>query len=90
MKPEEITTIRKSLGLSQAEFANSLGVQTAAVSHWEKGRNSPTKVHQAVLKRLKEKASEETNAKDVIIGFAIAGGVTAFLAWLWSESQKKQ
>lgn len=89
MDKKEIIETRKKLGLSQSDFARSLGVNTATVSHWEVGRNKPTTLHQITIKRLGQKAEEDSSVRDTIIGFAIAGGVTAFLAWLWSENNKK-
>lgn len=35
----EVAAIRKGLGLSQAEFAEILGVTQATVSRWERDRN---------------------------------------------------
>ena len=37
-----ISSERKHANLSQAELASMLGLKQAAVSNWERGRNSPT------------------------------------------------
>lgn len=40
--PEEIKAIRDGLGLSQAEFAELLGVSKRTLQEWEQGRCKPT------------------------------------------------
>ena len=44
-----IKSIRDYLGLSQADFAEKLGVNFATVNRWENGRAVPTKLAQAKL-----------------------------------------
>ncbi len=44
-----IKSIRDYLGLSQADFAEKLGVNFATVNRWENGRATPTKLAQAKL-----------------------------------------
>jgi len=38
---DEIKELRKSLGFSQAVFANALGVSNRTVEEWERGKNTP-------------------------------------------------
>ena len=40
--PEEIKQIRKKSGLTQAFFADFLGVSVKTVEAWESGRNKPS------------------------------------------------
>lgn len=40
--PEEIKSIRERLDLSQAEFAELLGVSKRTLQEWEQGRCKPT------------------------------------------------
>lgn len=42
MKINEIKRIRKSVGMSQAEFAKEIGVVIACVTRWEKGKTEPS------------------------------------------------
>jgi|FLYL01.1.fsa_nt_gi transcriptional regulator with XRE-family HTH domain len=42
ISPEQIKELRKSLGMSQQEFAQTLGVGVATVSRWETGEAKPT------------------------------------------------
>jgi transcriptional regulator with XRE-family HTH domain len=41
MKPAEIMTIRRDLGMTQEAFAKNLGVSFATVNRWENGKCSP-------------------------------------------------
>lgn len=41
--------IRGSLGLSQAEFANLLGISKFTVQKWEQGANGPSGAARALL-----------------------------------------
>ena len=51
MSPEEITEIRKKLGVTQERFAYLLGTTTATVNRWENGKTTPSRLS---LKELKE------------------------------------
>jgi len=48
----EITSLRVQLGMSQAEFAERLGVSQATVSRWESGRQLPEGSVQIQLREL--------------------------------------
>jgi len=50
--PEEVdvAAIRKSLGLSQAEFALRFGFKLDAVQNWEQGRRRPEGAARAFLR----------------------------------------
>jgi putative transcriptional regulator len=37
----EVKTIRKRLGMTQAEFANTFGFTVHAVRNWEQGKRTP-------------------------------------------------
>jgi DNA-binding XRE family transcriptional regulator len=41
MTPEEIKKIRGSLGLTQGDFAEAVGVNRQTINSWEKGYKSP-------------------------------------------------
>ena len=56
MAKEEIKAIRSSLGLSQAEFAESLGVNQTAVSHWENGLRRPSGAAAILIQQLQNQA----------------------------------
>lgn len=52
MTPEEIKNIRRSLLLTQSEFASLLNIYQAAISDWEKGKRAPQQVNQEKIRRL--------------------------------------
>jgi transcriptional regulator with XRE-family HTH domain len=56
----EITELRKSLGLSQAEFAEVVGVTQSTVSRWEAGKGVSMRTVFAVRGMLA--AAHEANA----------------------------
>ena len=51
MSPEEITEIRKKLGVTQERFAYLIGTTTATVNRWENGKTVPSRLS---IKELKE------------------------------------
>jgi len=51
----EIKALRESLGLSQIELADKLGMHPATVCRWEKGKQRPTRRAIKQLLGLKRK-----------------------------------
>ncbi len=51
---ERIAALRATLGLSQAEMAEELGVRQQTVSEWETGRYAPRGASLRVLQHLAE------------------------------------
>lgn len=49
---DEIKTLRKKLGLTQAEFAVKLGVAEFTVRRWEKGVTSPSPMARKAIKAV--------------------------------------
>ena len=56
-KGKEIKSIRNKLNLSQAMFANTLGVSEKTVEAWESGRNIPQGPAQRMLFVLKNNSN---------------------------------
>jgi putative transcriptional regulator len=52
--PEDIGTIRKKIGLSQAVFAKMLNVSLSSVRQWEQGVRKPTGATMVLLELLKK------------------------------------
>lgn len=50
--PEGIKALRTSLGLTQRQFAERLGVHPMAVHYWETGKRSPTGLYLKALDAL--------------------------------------
>lgn len=57
----EIKEIREKLGLTQAEFAKEIGVDTVTVSRWENDKRRPSKLAQRQLFRLSRKVNKGEN-----------------------------
>jgi len=56
VKPEELKRIRETLGLTQEEFADEIGVHRVTVAKWEAGdRNIPEPVARLVQRIRDEK-----------------------------------
>ena len=53
----DIREIRTTLGLSQEEFAERVGVNQTAVSHWEHHRRRPSRAALILIEQLTEKLS---------------------------------
>jgi putative transcriptional regulator len=50
VKPTEIQSARKRLGLSQVQFADVFGVSPSTLRKWEQGQNAPSGAAAVLLK----------------------------------------
>ena len=56
LSPAQIKKFRKSLGLTQTEFGEIVGVEKKAVTHWEQGKHTPHPIFRNIIVNLaKEK-----------------------------------
>lgn len=53
MTADEITNLRRSLGVSQEKFAHMLGTTLCTVNRWEMGHVKPSRLYIKELKNLK-------------------------------------
>lgn len=53
----DVTQVRRRTGLSQAEFAKSIGVPKGTLLNWEHGRRQPTGPAQVLLALISKKPS---------------------------------
>ena len=91
LSPAEIKALREQTGLSQSKFGQLLGVTGGSVAHWESGLRTPPPIYHAGLLRLRDKVDKSQNTKEIeniLIGFILAGGLVAFMAWLFNDSTK--
>lgn len=63
MSASEVTAIRESLGLTQAELARRVGTSQAAVCMWEKGIRRPGGPAGVLLQQLREEAAAKKNQR---------------------------
>ncbi|MBK7033385.1 MAG: helix-turn-helix domain-containing protein [Ignavibacteria bacterium] len=93
LSPSEIKTLREQTGLSQSKFGQLLGVTGGSVAHWESGLRTPPPIYHAGLLRLRDKVNTSDNPREIeniLIGFILAGGLVAFMAWLFNEGSKSK
>ncbi len=55
--PGYITTLRESLGMTQAQFGLEVGVDKVTVSRWERGELHPSEKSIAALEKLRAQAA---------------------------------
>jgi transcriptional regulator with XRE-family HTH domain len=53
MKPDEFITARKSLGLTQEQLGEALGLSARAIRHYESGSRSIPKLVSVAIKSLR-------------------------------------
>jgi DNA-binding transcriptional regulator YiaG len=55
MKPKEIITLRKRLGLTQGALAAEIGASRETVSRWESGKHPPEGANLKALRDLAQR-----------------------------------
>jgi putative transcriptional regulator len=50
VEPNEVSQARQSAGLSQAEFAEALGISKRTLQEWEQGRRAPSGAAKALIR----------------------------------------
>jgi putative transcriptional regulator len=53
VEPNEVAQARQKSGLSQAEFADALGISKRTLQEWEQGRRSPSGAAQTLIRIAK-------------------------------------
>ena len=53
VEPNEVAEARQKSGLSQAQFAQALGISKRTLQEWEQGRRSPSGAAQALIRIAK-------------------------------------
>uniref|UniRef100_A0A6H1Z9L7 Putative DNA binding, helix-turn-helix domain containing protein n=1 Tax=viral metagenome TaxID=1070528 RepID=A0A6H1Z9L7_9ZZZZ len=59
MVQDRIKEIRKRMGLTQEEFAQTLGMTISSVARWENGGHKPSKVARMLIRRVFEEYCEK-------------------------------
>jgi len=62
---QDIRTIRTKLGLSQAKFAEELGVRRLAIARWESGTRTPDETNQKRLLQIAKENGLDTKLENV-------------------------
>ncbi|HET7201937.1 MAG TPA: helix-turn-helix domain-containing protein [Steroidobacteraceae bacterium] len=58
----DVREVRRLTGLSQAKFAELLGIELATLRNWEQGRRSPTGPARALLRAIRNSPVEVIKA----------------------------
>lgn len=89
MTPNEITSIRKSLSLTQADFARLFDAHVMTISKWERGAAVPSPYQIALMVQFRQRAAAaEEQEKAEVKNLLVSAGVIAALIWLLSQSKK--
>jgi DNA-binding transcriptional regulator YiaG len=88
MQTEDIISTRKSLGLTQVQFAQLMGVHPITVSKWERGISPPTPYQDALFLQF-QTAAETKEVRLTLKGVLIGLGIAAALALLLKHLMKK-
>lgn len=89
MTPHEIVAVRKSLGLTQADFARLFDAHVMTISKWERSAAAPTPYQVALMAQFRAKAAAaEEQARTEVKNLLVSAGVIAALIWLLSQSKK--
>ena len=89
MQPNEITELRRLVGLSQATYGQLMGVTGGTVSHWESGIRTPPPIYHVVMIQLRTRVlqmPDTGSAKQALNSIIISGGVLGFLNWLYANA----
>ncbi|WP_370307574.1 helix-turn-helix domain-containing protein [Sinimarinibacterium flocculans] len=93
MQPRDIKRIRERLGLSQAQFAQLVGVHAVTVSRWERGDPStaPTPYQFALMSEFAKAAAsrEADQLKETLGALLLGAGIGAALYALLGATRKK-
>ncbi len=89
MESEEISGLRKKLGLNQVEFAQLVGVHPITVSKWERDDAVPTPYQNALFDQFKTAAKDRV-VRNTLKSILIGAGVALALALLLRHLMKRK
>lgn len=79
MTADAISSIRNDLGLSQAKFAELLGVHPVTVSKWERGVLSPNSHQVALIQKFSEASEKNEEIGETAESLLVTAGVALAL-----------
>lgn len=86
MQAQDITSLRKLLGLSQVEFGQLFDTHSMTVSKWERGILRPSAYQIALMNQFKKTADAKKDAeREQVKNLLVGAGVVAALVWLLSS-----
>jgi len=75
MTGSDVAAVRKSLGMTQAQLGQLLGVYFFIVLKWERGQLSPSFYQAAMLQSFTKARQNQPDIGDVVVGLLVGAGV---------------
>lgn len=75
----DIADLRESLGFSQAQFAQLLGVHPLTVSKWERGILKPSPHQTALLMSFRTAREKKPDIGAIVLGLIVSAGIALAL-----------
>lgn len=88
MNPKTIVATRESLGLTQAQLAQLVGVHVLTISKWERDVLTPSPHQSALLEAFARAAEREPNAGSTAVHLLATKGVAAALHSLLDDAME--
>lgn len=79
---QRIKSLRTRLGLTQAEFARTIGADVRSVARWESGDSQPSGAAVGVLTALEMTLQKHPDQTDEILRFVVGAAAVGGLAFL--------
>lgn len=83
----EIANLRKSMGLTQVEFAQLFDTHHMTVSKWERGVLSPSSYQIALMNQFSQAVAKVPDPQEELQQLLVGAGVIATLFWLLSKAK---
>lgn len=77
MMPGQVAAVRHSLGMTQVELAQLIGVHPLTVSKWERGQTSPSSYQAAMLSSFQGAAQRQSGVGETVRGLLVGAGIAA-------------
>jgi transcriptional regulator with XRE-family HTH domain len=75
MQAADVRQIRSALRMTQARFAELLGVHPLTVSKWERGQSSPSPHQSALMTSFARAAERQPDVGAVLVQLIVGAGV---------------
>lgn len=82
IEPADITSLRKSLRLTQHEFAQLFGVHHMTASKWERGELRPTGYQLALMTDFGQAVAKDSNIPSILSAMLVGSSITNALFML--------
>ena len=82
MTAEEVRQLRCTLGMTQGQLSQLLGVHGLTVSKWERGLLAPSPYQVAMMQSFHRAAQRQPDIGQVVAGLVVAAGVGIALYYL--------